>query len=502
MNDQEATNQLKLKRPGIYTRNEHNVYMREDCDVCLSEGFEALTRIRVSLGDKNVIASLNMVNSDILAPDEIGLSENAIEALGAKEGDILSISHQSPITSFSYVRSKIYGNKVSSREMQEIIRDIAEGHYSNVHLAAFITASTGKGLTSEEITSMTKAMIESGERIYWDKDLVVDKHCVGGLPGNRTTPIIVAIAAAMGLMMPKTSSRAITSPAGTSDTMEVITHVNLTIDQIKKVIDLESGCFAWGNNARLSPADDILIKVEKALDLDSEGPLIASIISKKVAAGSNLLVVDMPIGETAKVRTTEAAETLKGDMEKVASAIGIQLKVIKTDGNQPVGRGIGPSLEARDLLAVLQNEADAPKDLKERSLLLAGEVLELAGVAEPGAGNDKAREVLDSGKAYEKFKAICDAQGMFNLPSKAKFQHDIRATHTGTVKKIDNRRLAQIAKLAGAPEDKTSGIDFYAHLDRQIQKGQPLFTIHAETKGELDYALAYLQSQEDIITLE
>lgn len=496
------SNKLKFKRLGIHTQQEHFAYMREDCHVCVSEGFEALTRIRITNGNKTIVASLNVIRSEILKPGEISLSESAIKSLGIKEGATITVSHLHPITSLSYVRSKIYGNALSSSELKEIIQDIVHGNYSNVHLAAFITACAGSRMQTEEITSLTRAMIGSGKCIKWDGNIIVDKHCVGGLPGNRTTPIVVSIITAFGLTMPKTSSRAITSPAGTADTMEVMTNVNLTMDQIKRVVEKEGGCIAWGGTANLSPADDILIKVEKALDIDSEGQLIASVLSKKVAAGSNHVIIDMPVGDTAKLRSIDAANELKVEMEKVAHAIGLKLKVVITDGTQPVGRGIGPALEARDILTVLRNEPDAPKDLKDRAVLLAGELLELSGKVESGDGNEKALNILESGKAYEKFKAICKAQGRFEEPLLAKYQHEIKAEQSGTVVKVDNRRLAKLAKLAGAPDSKVSGIDFLVPVGTAVEKEQTLYVIHAESEGELAYALEYYQIQKDILTIQ
>ncbi|MFX3626058.1 MAG: thymidine phosphorylase family protein [bacterium] len=496
------SNKLTFKRLGIHTQHEHFAYMREDCHVCVSEGFEALARIRVTNGKKSIVASLNVLRSDILQPGEISLSESAVQSLGIKEGEAITASHLHPITSLSYVRSKIYGNKLTPTELEEIVKDIVKGNYSNIHLSAFITACAGNRLETEEIISLTEAMIASGQRIRWNKDMIVDKHCIGGLPGNRTTPIVVSIVTAFGLTMPKTSSRAITSPAGTADTMEVMTNVNLSMQEIKKVVEKEGGCVVWGGTAKLSPADDMLIKVEKALDIDSEGQLIASVLSKKVAAGSNHAIIDMPVGETAKLRSIDAANELKVEMEKVAHAIGLKLKVVITDGSQPIGKGIGPALEARDILAVLRNEINTPVDLKERALLLAGEILELSGKVESGDGNDKARELLESGKAYEKFMAICKAQGGFKEPKLAKYQHQIKAEHAGTVMKVDNRKLAKIAKLAGAPEDKAAGIDFLTPVGTKLEKGQTLYIVHANSRGELDYSLEYYLAQKDILTIK
>lgn len=499
---EQHSNVLKYKHIGIYTQNENVVYMREDCHVCISEGFEALTRIRVSTTTNSIVASLNIINSNILLPNEIGLSDAAAKKLKISDNDTLQVSHLEPIESLSHVRAKIYNQKLDYNAYNQIITDIVEGDYSNIHLSAFITACAGNRMNIDEISDLTKAMIASGKQLNWNKEIVVDKHSIGGLPGNRTTPLVVAIVAAYGLTMPKTSSRAITSPAGTADTMEVLTNVTLSSEEITAVVEKEGGCFVWGGTAQLSPADDVLIKIEKALDIDSEGQLIASVLSKKSAAGSTHVVIDIPVGETAKVRSEEMAQKLKNHMETVGNAVGLNVKVVITDGTQPVGRGIGPALEAIDILKVLKNETDAPMDLMERSLLLAGELIELSGKVEKGKGTETAKEVLTSGKAYEKFLAICKAQGRFSKPVLAPYKIKIRAEKSGSLKRIDNRKIAKLAKLSGAPQSKSAGVLLNVHLNDKIEKDDLLFTLFAESQGELNYALEYKNSHNDIITIK
>ena len=498
---EQHSNILKYKHLGIYTQNENVVYMREDCHVCISEGFEALTRIRISKATHSIVASLNVIKSDMLLPNEIGLSEAAAKKLKVSDNDTLYVSHLEPIESLSHVRAKIYNQKLDYNAYNQIITDIVEGDYSNIHLSAFITACAGDRMDIDEISDLTKAMIASGKQLNWNKDIVVDKHCIGGLPGNRTTPLVVAIVAAYGLTMPKTSSRAITSPAGTADTMEVLTNVTLSSEEIKNVVEKEGGCFVWGGTAQLSPADDVLIKIEKALDIDSEGQLIASVLSKKAAAGSTHVVIDIPVGETAKVRSTEMAQKLKNHMETVGKAVGLNVKVVITDGTQPVGKGIGPTLEAIDILKVLKNETDAPIDLMERTLLLAGELIELSGKVGKGKGAEIAKEVLKSGQAYKKFLAICKAQGRFSKPVLAPYKIDIKAKKSGVLKRIDNRKIAKLAKLSGAPKSKSAGILLNVHLGEQIEENQLLYTIYAESKGELNYALEYKNYHNNILTI-
>ena len=492
---------LRLRRLGIDTHQEAVIYMRHDCHICRAEGFSSLARIRVSNGAESIIATLNQVTSDILAPGEASLSESAWQRLRAEEGQRIAVGHTRPLDSLSRVRAKVFGHKLADSELAEIVRDIASGRYSDVHLAGFVTACSAIGLDREEMVAMTRAMVAVGDRLEWDGAPIVDKHCVGGLPGNRTTPILVAIAAACGLTMPKTSSRAITSPAGTADTMESLAPVDLSIAEMRRVVEREGGCVVWGGAVDLSPADDILIRVERALDLDSMGQLVASVLSKKSAAGATHLVIDIPVGPTAKVRSDRDAAELSGHLLAVSDALGIRTRIVRTDGTQPVGRGIGPALEAHDVLAVLQGAANAPDDLRDRALSLAGALLELAGTVGEGQGRTLADGVLRDGRAWHKFQAICEAQGGLREPPCAEHTQPILAPRPGQVASIDNRRLARAAKLAGAPDAKAAGLLLQTRLGDRVEAGEPLFTLHAETRGELAYALDYIENHEPIIAI-
>ena len=502
MKKEEGCGIMRLKYLGINTYREKVLYLSINASVCRSEGFEVHARVTVSVNQKQIIATLNFVENGLLSSDEAGLSNAAWESLDAKEGDQILISHTLPIQSFNSVRSKIYGHSLNQNQIHDIIEDITTGFYSDIEVASFLSACAGGRLNPDEIVYMTQAMIETGCRLKWDVDQVVDKHCVGGIPGNRTSLIVVPIIASYGLTMPKTSSRAITSPSGTADTMEVFAPVNLDLPTMHKVVNRENGCIVWGGSASLSPADDILIAVERVLDIDSEGQLIASVLSKKIAAGSTHIVIDMPVGPTAKVRTPEMAKLLKTYFLYVADALGISVKVIESDGQQPIGRGIGPNLEARDVLKVLQGKPDAPSDLKNHALDLAGHILEFSKNVSKGEGRLIATRILESGTAWNKFHAICEAQGGFREPKTAQFNHIVAAENKGKVKSIDNRRLSRVAKLAGAPLDQTAGVDLHTPVDSRIDRRQPLFTIHADSKGQLSYALDYLALNKDIINIE
>ena len=497
----DSAHRLRAKRLWIDTQSEFVVFMRKDCTVCRSEGFVTHNRIRLETRDRHVIATLYQVTGDMLDLCDAGLSESVWSKLNLQDGDDIFVSHPEPLDSLSLVRSRIYGNRLDDHALQAIIGDVVEGKYSDIHISSFLTACATSPLDRGEILGLTRAMVDVGERLRWDSAVIADKHSVGGLPGNRTTPIVVAIASSLGLTMPKTSSRAITSPAGTADMMETLAPVDLDIAQIHRVVEREGGCIVWGGAVKLSPADDILIRVERALDIDTEGQMIASVLSKKIAAGATHLVLDMPVGPTAKVRTRDAAQSLTAGLLAISEAFGIKARVVEGDGSQPIGRGIGPALEARDVLAVLQGLPEAPADLRDRAIALAGTLLELTGLT-ASHGAALAADAVQDGRAWRKFQRICEAQGGMRTPPVSRYRKPIAAARSGRLEAIDNRKIAKLAKLAGAPDAKAAGVDLHVRLGDIAVAGEPLCTVHSEAPGELDYAMSYASANTDIFRIE
>lgn len=492
---------LRARRLGVDTYQESVVYMHSDCAVCKSEGFEAQSRVLVSHGGDSTVATLNVITSDLLDVETAGLSESAWRRLGVSDGDSIGFGHPPPAESASDLRAKVYGHALDRTQYERLLRDALAGRLSDIELAAFVAAGAGERIDIAETIALTEAMIAVGEQLHWPHARIFDKHCVGGLPGNRTTPIVVAIVAAAGYVIPKTSSRAITSPAGTADTMATLMPVDLDIAAMRRVVDREGGCIVWGGAVSLSPADDVLIRVERPLDFDSDAQLTASVLSKKKAAGATHVVLDVPVGPTAKVRTAQAAAVLGERLKAVASAIGLTVVVHVSDGRQPVGRGVGPALEAWDVLRVLQNTPDAPIDLRDAALDLAGFVLEFDPANALGSGREKAHELLRSDAAWRKFQAIGEAQGGLRVPPIAAQRFEVLAIRPGIIQTIDNRKLAKLAKLAGAPRAPAAGLVLHTALGTQVEAGQPLLTLHAESVGELAYARAYLDQHADIVSL-
>lgn len=488
-----AALRLALRRVAIDTWRENVAYLHRDCPVYRAEGFQALSKVEIRANGKRILATLNVVGDEaIVGCRELGLSEDAFAQLGVADGHPATISQAEPASSIPALHRKIAGERLDQEDFRAIVRDIAEHRYSKIELTAFVVASNQGELDREEVYFLTDAMVVSGSRLDWRERPVVDKHCIGGIPGNRTSMLLVPIVAAHGMLCPKTSSRAITSPAGTADTMEVLANVELPMERLAEIVREHRGCLAWGGTARLSPADDVLISVERPLSIDSPGQMVASILSKKIAAGSTHLVLDIPVGPTAKVRSMPEAQRLRKLFEFVAGRINLALDVVITDGRQPVGHGIGPVLEARDVMRVLENDPAAPNDLRQKALRLAGRLLEFDPDVRGGDGFAIARNILDSGRALEKMQAIIRAQGArpFNAdrPACGRLHFDIPAQADGVVTGIDNQQIARIARLAGAPKVQGAGVDLFRKLGEGVRQGDPLYRVYADYPADLEFA--------------
>ena len=486
--------QLSLREVRIDTHQENVAYLHRDCALYRAEGFKALSKVEVRTNGHSILATLNVVDDEsIVACGQLGLSKDAFAQMGVADGHPARVSQAEPPESIGALHQKLNGERLNLDAFRSIIRDVADHRYSKIELTAFVVACNRDELDREEVYFLTEAMIEAGRRLDWHEPMVVDKHCIGGIPGNRTSMLVVPIVAAHGLLFPKTSSRAITSPAGTADTMEVMTDVELPVGKLEEIVRRHRGCLAWGGTASLSPADDVLISVERPLSMDSPGQMVASILSKKIAAGASHLVLDIPIGPTAKVRSMPEAQRLRRLFEYVARRTKLSLDVVITDGRQPIGFGIGPVLEARDVMRVLENDPRAPMDLRQKALRLAGRLIECDPDVRGGDGFAIARDILDSGRALTKMRDIIEAQGSKffdpNHPQLGPLVYDVLANAGGVVTSIDNLQLARIAGLAGAPKVKNAGVDLRVKMGDAVQPGDALYRIHASYAADLDFAV-------------
>lgn len=445
-------------------------------------------RVLVKVNGFREIAIVD-VTATFIRKGEVGLSQEVLNQLGLPFASRIEVTPASVAESSLLLKSKKSCDPYTPEQITKIIRDVVNGALSDAEIAYFISGVNYCGMSLEETKHLIHAIVSTGRTLSWGSKQCADKHSIGGIPGNRTTPIVVSICASLGVTMPKTSSRAITSAAGTADTMETLTKVDFSAEDLQRIVRQTGACLAWGGALGLAPADDKLIQVEKMLNLDPEPQLLASILAKKVAVGSRYVLIDIPYGPGAKVSRAKAI-TLKKKFLALGRALNLKLQTVLTDGSQPIGNGIGPALEMRDVLRVLQQK-NSPQDLEKKSLLIAGKILEMTRKAGKGKGKILAKKALKDYHALNKFREIIEAQGgsIRDLPP-AKYKKTFFASNTGNIKAIHNNSINMICRVAGCPQDKAAGLDLHAHTGNLVKKGDALATLYAESSFKLKAASA------------
>lgn len=484
---------LKVKRIDIQTGGTLVVVVNKtDAEKFDIHPMDRLNICRTNKCSERVFADIT-ADSGHVSPGFIGIMKEVADSLRVKSNELLEVAPAPKPASIDYIKKKLDGERLKKKEIEQIVSDIVYNRLNDIELTYFVSACYSKSLSSAETVYLTRAMSSFGDIFRIKRYPIMDKHCVGGVAGNRTTMLIVPIVAAAGLTIPKTSSRSITSPAGTADTMECLANVSIGIKEMKRIVRKTNGCIIWGGGLNLAPADDKIIRVEKPLGIDAKSQLLASIMAKKLSVSSTHLLIDIPVGKGSKVGNMRYANRLRKDFQTLSSRLGIKAKVIITDGVQPVGNGIGPMLEARDVLWILKNDYRAPYDFKEKSLRMAGLMLEMGKKAQNGKGKRLATRVLESGMAYEKFKEIVKEQGGKVINPEdlllAEKKYEVMSKKQGIIRQIDNTSVSKIARIAGAPQDEKAGIYLHKKVGNFVKKGSVIFTIYSHNKTKLQYAI-------------
>lgn len=466
-------------------------------------GIHALDRIelRNPKTNKSIVTVVDLTNK-LVAPGEVGVFESVVQAIGIDDSSMLDVKAVSAPRSLEFIKKKMEGKELSKEEIFEIVRDLDINRISEIEASAFVSSVFIRGYTQDETTFMTQALVENGNRLSINAAPVVDKHSIGGLNG-RATMIIVPIVAAAGLFCPKTSSRSITSAAGTADSMEVLANVSLPVEKIKEITENIGAVIVWGGSLDLAPVDDKIIKIEHPLSLDPPGQIVASVLAKKASVGAHYVVIDIPVGPAMKVKDIQNAEKLANMFIGVGKKIGLTVESVLTDGTQPSGKAFGPALEAKYAMEVLEGKIF--DELAQKSCELAGVIFELVGKAKPGLGTDMAKEILKSGKALEKMKQIIKAQGAKALSSAEVKLSDkfveIKSMKDGEISSFDIKELIKIARIAGAPADSQAGILLSVELGEKVKENTVLFKIYGNNDTKLELARKYA-NQHTVINLE
>ncbi|MDO5852904.1 MAG: AMP phosphorylase [Thermoplasmata archaeon] len=453
-------------------------------DDCVAIGVKENDRVSITATRGTV--ALVTCSDTLVEKGVIMMPKPVMDRCAAREGDEAEVVYSSKPDSVRSIRRKMDGEKLSREEIESIVTDILDNKLSKIEISAWLTALYINGMDIDEIADFTKAMAHTGDMIQFDRHPVFDFHSFGGVPGNKITPIVVSIVAAAGVMIPKTSSRAISSACGTSDFVETFCDVELDVDSLKRISEEVGGVFAWGGGMNIAPVDDLVIKIEHPLGINPRAQMLASIMSKKLAGGAEYLLVDIPTGSGTKVPTIEEARAYARDIMDLGEKLGIHAECAITYADQPVGSAVGPKLEARECISILEG-AKHPASVIEKACDCAGIILDMAGI--PG-GAVKARELLDSGEAYRKFMEIVVAQGGSpDLKSEdlkpGEFSESIVASKSGYVHSIHNKDVVAIAKAAGAPNDKGAGLLIFKKKGQRVEAGETLFTIYADNEAKL-----------------
>lgn len=484
---------LLLKHLPIRSFGENLAYINKNCTAYNIDDINKITKLEIQSGNKIIYAFLQIVEDDsIVGLNEIGLNDDAFCALNASEGDEVGISLSSPVSSINAVKRKITGDVLSSADYNRIMQDISTGQYSKMDIAAFLVACTSF-MSAPELVSLTEALL--GKKIlHWDEQkMVVDQHCLGGVPGNKTDLIILAIVSAYGLPIAKTCIHSLTSCAGVADTMETMANINLKDERFQELVRANNGAIVDYDALYISKANKLLHDVRSQIGIEQNEFVIASVLSMIISAGVSHLVLDIPVGPKARIRSTNEAIRIRKQVEYVGDMLGLEIDAVITDGSEPIGNGIGAVLEARDVMKVLRNYEDAPKDLKEKSLFLAGRVLEFDPQLRGGQGYAAAKEILESGRALEAFQKIVNAQGALDVPALGKYTRDVVSAYDGVVEAIDNGAINKIGVYAGATQYFGSGLDLYKKVGDTVKSGDVLYTIYSCNAGDFEVACMLIE---------
>jgi AMP phosphorylase len=439
------------------------------------------------------VAAFLDTTTTLIPKGTIGIYLGTNSLLSLSDGDAVEVRKGENPASLVYIRKKMDGQKLSKDETYAIIHDVVQDNLSPAELTAYITASYINTLDMDEVEHLTRAMVDTGDQLAFHSHPIVDKHSIGGVPGNKISLLVVPIIAASGLKIPKTSSRAITGAAGTADLMEVLAPVEFSAGEVEKMTMKVGGAIVWGGATNIAPADDRIITQEYPFKIDARGQMLASVMAKKTAVGADLVVIDIPVGTHAKVRNVQEGRKLARDFIELGDRLKIQVECALTYGDSPVGRTIGPKLEVIEALRVLEG-VNEPSSLIQKSTAIAGMALEMSGKAAKGKGAEAAYAILRSGKALEKLRQIIEIQGgntsvKADAISPGAYNFVVNAPASGYVIELNNTSLISIARAAGAPHDAGAGILLHAKKGNRVKAGEPIFTIYADRSWRLQKAI-------------
>ncbi len=518
-----------------------DITLGDDCAVVIHEkeaakhGITTLDKVTIFFKDKKTgdqkQASVNAdLTNELVRPWYIGIMKDTHEKYQINHGDVIWIQYtKTSEISVLAIKKKLLGKKLTEEEVEAIIKDISDNKLSKTMLAYYVATSFLQEEDEDELFWSTKYSAKYGEQLNFGAEkweIIADKHCIGGVPWNETTMILIPIIASLGIKIPKTFSKAITSPAATGECVEVLMGIQNNKQEIYETVEKTWWCLSWGGGLALAPANNAIMEVTYPIAMEPYSKMVSSITAKKYAMGVSHCLIDIPVGDTAKV-DQEDADKIAYYFNMLAKKLGMKMKVVFTNADQPIGQGIGAVLQAKEAIAILQNHPSKSESLEVKTIQLASEIIALAGLAEWEQAKNLAREQLKNGKARAKFLEIARVQNSFGententknnkkysqyyswtledlTPEKfilAKHSKDIIITSseqedgTMTLKNIDMKKLGSIARTLWCPLDYQAGIYLHHRLGAKLKKWAVLMTLYSNDEFKLEQAVQRLESE-------
>ncbi|HMT00898.1 MAG TPA: thymidine phosphorylase [Candidatus Absconditabacterales bacterium] len=463
-------------------------------------GMHAMDKVALRHKGKEIVLNVDLSNH-LVRPGEVGLFEDVYKKYSIPENESVELKYaRANPTSIEAIRKKLLGEKLTEQEIEAIVDDIKNNRLSDTHVTYFTACGFFYKSVNNELVRMTKATAKSGNCFNFGKK-AVSKYCIGGVPSNETSMIIIPLLASLGITMPKSFSKAITSPAATGECVSVLMNIKFTPDEVKKLVKKNNSCLVRSEPLNLAPANDKIIKVSNAISMEPYSRMISSIMAKQHAMGITDCLIDIPVGSTAKIPTLEIGKRIKRHFSYIGKKLGMNMKVLLTDADQPVGKSIGAALQVKEVLEILQQKKNKSELLEKKALFLAKEILEMIGFAHGIKAQEIVEEGLKSGKARKKMQEIIKMQGGRNWnikPDEIKIGEktkEIKATKNGEIDEIDMKHINTIARTLGCPFDLKSGIVLHFKKNNKFKKGEILITLYSSDENKLKTAIKMLDKK-------